>query len=65
MFLDLIIFMLFLAIMFVPTFVAYHRKLKRKVACLVINILFGWTIIFWIPILMWSMLSSATENQSS
>lgn len=61
MLIDLVIFLLAICILFIPTFIAYNRKLKRRVACLVVNILFGWTIIVWIPLLIWTMLTSATE----
>ena len=56
-----VIFILALLVMFIPTFVAFKRNLKRRYACLVVNILFGWTILLWIPILIWSLLTSAVE----
>ena len=59
--LDILVFLIFLAILFVPTYIAYHRNLKRRFACFWVNLLFGWTMIFWIPILIWSLLTSATE----
>lgn len=58
---TLVMFLLFLAILFIPTFVAYKRNLKRRLACLWVNILFGWTVIVWVPLLIWAMLTSATE----
>lgn len=62
MLIDLLMFILFLCILFIPTFVAYNRNLKRRLACFWVNLLFGWTIIVWIPLLIWSMLTSATET---
>jgi len=61
MLLDLFMLVLFLIFLFVPTYIAYHRNLKRRFACFWVNLLFGWTIIIWIPLLIWSMLTSATE----
>lgn len=61
MLLDLFIVILFIAAMFVPTYIAYSRKLKRRFACFWINLLIGWTIIGWIPLIAWAALSSAVE----
>ena len=52
---------LILLIMFIPTFIAYRRNLKRKFACFWVNLFLGWTIIVWIPLVAWAMLTSAIE----
>ena len=59
---GLIVFIVFLFILLIPSIIAYKRKLKRRFACLCINIIFGWTVIFWILLLTWSMLTSAVEG---
>lgn len=59
---TVIMFLLFLIFMFVPTYIAYRRNLKRRVACLVINVLVGWTIIGWLPLVAWAALTSAVEK---
>lgn len=61
MLIDLIILLLMILIMFVPSIIAFNRNLKRRWACLIVNVLFGWTIIAWVPLLVWSMLTSAVE----
>jgi hypothetical protein len=61
MLLDLFMVMFFIAVMFVPTYIAYKRKLKRRLACFWINLLVGWTIIGWIPLIAWAALTSAVE----
>lgn len=61
MLLEIFMIVIFIVVLFVPSFVAYKRNLKRRVACLWVNALFGWTIIVWVPLLIWSMLTSATE----
>lgn len=58
---ELLFFLLAVFVLFIPTIIAFKRKLKRRIACLIVNILFGWTIIVWIPLLIWTMLTSATE----
>ena len=62
MFVDLIIFLIYLAVLFAPSVIAYRRKLKRRLPCLLINIFLGWTVVFWLPILIWSLLTSAVEE---
>jgi len=62
MFVDFVVFLLVWCIMFSPTFIAYNRKLKRRFACFWINLLLGWTVIIWIPLLIWSLLTSAIET---
>jgi len=61
MFVQLILFLLVIAAIFIPTFIAYHRKLKRRFACLIVNLLFGWIILVWVPLVIWTALSNATE----
>jgi hypothetical protein len=62
MLLDLLMIVFFIAVMFVPTFIAYKRNLKRRFACFWINLLVGWTIIGWIPLIAWAALTSAIET---
>lgn len=57
-----VMFILFLIIMFVPTYIAYRRNLKRRFACIFINILVGWTVIGWLPLIAWACLTSAVEK---
>ena len=47
----------FLIIIFMPTLIAFSRHLKHKNICFWTNLFLGWTIIFWIPLLVWSMFS--------
>ncbi|MFI5405769.1 MAG: superinfection immunity protein [Nitrososphaerales archaeon] len=50
-------------IIFIPTMIAFYRNLTRRWACLVVNALLGWTGIFWFPILIWSLLTSAVDRK--
>lgn len=58
---EFVVVILALLVMFIPTFVAYRRNLKRRFACFWINLLIGWTIIGWIPLIAWASLTSAVE----
>ncbi len=42
---------------FVPTMVAAHRG-HRITVILLLNILFGWSIIGWFALLLWALLSA-------
>jgi Superinfection immunity protein len=60
-----VIVLIILGLIFVPTYIAFARKLQRRVAILILNILVGWTGIGWIVLLIWSVASSATERQAA
>lgn len=62
MFIDFLMLVLLLVVMFIPSIVAFHRDLKRKWACLILNILLGWTVYLWPILLVWSLLTSATNK---
>mgnify|MGYP002677113770 CR=1 FL=1 len=49
-----IVLLLLLAVYFIPTYVAYKRNHRNKVPILVVNILFGWTLIGWGGALAWA-----------
>ena len=42
---------------FLPTIIAAHRG-HRVTGILLLNFLFGWTVIAWFGLLLWSLLSS-------
>ena len=46
--------LLFLGIHFLPTFVAVVRQQRHAVLIFVLNILFGWTVIGWLVLLIWA-----------
>jgi hypothetical protein len=59
MFGEVIVLILLLLVMFLPTFIARSRNHKHKTVCIWVNLLVGWTIIGWIPLLVWSLMSKA------
>jgi hypothetical protein len=60
--LELIAFVFVVFVMFIPTFVARSRHLARRDACFWINLFLGWTVIFWVPLLMWALLTNSVEQ---
>ncbi len=64
MIIDILVFLLSLVVMFIPTAIAFNRNLKRRWACLIVNLLFGWTIFIWVGLLIWSSLTSAIKEES-
>jgi len=40
---------------FLPSFIAFSRRAKNAFLILVLNILFGWTGIIWIVLLLWAL----------
>lgn len=50
----LIVLILFLAIYFVPTMVAYGRSHNNALAIAVLNVFIGWTLLGWIVATTWA-----------
>lgn len=55
---DIILFVVMLVVMFLPTFIANAREHKNTGVCFWINLLLGWSAIVWLPLLVWSLVSS-------
>ena len=52
-----LIFALLIALYFVPAICAFNRDSKNSGAILVLNILFGWTLIGWVACFIWAFAS--------
>ena len=50
-----LIFLMFLLIYFLPSMVAFNRRHRQRIAILALNFLLGWTVLFWILSLVWSL----------
>lgn len=57
----LIILIPFLAIYFLPTFIALGRKKSNQTAIILLNLFLGWTFVGWIVSLVWA----CTSNNNS
>ena len=53
---DLMIIILIFAAYFLPTFVAFLRQHKNKLAIFLLNLLLGWTALGWVGSLIWSIM---------
>ena len=54
-----------LAIVFIymlPTFIAFGREHPRRQDIAVVNILVGWTLIGWIAVFLWALLTRVEDQ---
>ena len=49
---------------FLPTIVSVKRKAHHDAAIVLLNILLGWTLVFWVAALLWAM-SDETEKEAA
>ena len=57
-----VVALLFLAVYFLPTFVAVARKKVNKGAIFVLNLFLGWSLIGWVVALVWALSSPETSE---
>ncbi|MCL6520793.1 MAG: superinfection immunity protein [Firmicutes bacterium] len=50
----LLVFVAAIALYFVPAIVAYRRRAEPRLAILLLNLFFGWTLLIWILLLIWA-----------
>ena len=61
---DLIVFVCMVLLYFLPFFIARSRNHKNTQTVFWINLLLGWVIIFWIPLIIYSLASDAQQIQT-
>lgn len=54
--LDMIAITSIFAVYFLPSFIAFSRDHKNKVAIFLLNLLLGWTVLGWVGSLVWSVM---------
>jgi hypothetical protein len=59
MFVDVLVLICLLLVMFLPYFIVRSRKHKNQTVVFWINLILGWTVIFWLPLLVYSLVSDA------
>ena len=60
-----LIFALFaLSIYFVPTIIAFFNNSKNALGVFVINLMFGWTVLFWVVAFIWACASGREKPES-
>jgi Superinfection immunity protein len=52
---DLLVALFVLILYFVPTIIAHMRDVRAYAKIFFINLFFGWTLIGWIAVLIWSV----------
>jgi len=52
--------LLTLIVYLIPVFIAFYRKLEKRILLTFINILLGWTFIVWIACIVWAILGKTT-----
>jgi len=62
MFIDILMVVLFICLVFVPTVIAFKRNLKHRWACFLIDLLFGWIFFVWVPLIIWSVLTNTVDT---
>jgi len=55
-------FVILMLIVFSPTIVARCRNLKHIIICFWINLLLGWSIFFWLPLLVYTIFSQGVNK---
>jgi len=59
---ELFVLIFLIIFMFIPTLVGRARHIKHTVICFWINLFLGWSIIFWLPLLVWTFLTTDIET---
>ena len=53
---ELMIVILMFAAYFLPTFIAFLRQHRNKIAIFLLNLILGWTALGWVGSLIWSVM---------
>ena len=59
---ELLAFIFVVFIIFIPAIVARQRHLARRKACFWLNLFLGWTVVVWLPLLVWTLLTNSVEK---
>jgi hypothetical protein len=55
--LGLVLLFCLIVLYFIPALVAFDRRHCNKASILVLNLLLGWTFVFWVAALVWALTS--------
>ena len=61
---DLIAYLILLAIYFLPFLIALGRGIKNKVSVFFLNLFLGWTVVGYLVLLFYASLTDVKTNQS-
>lgn len=51
-----------LILYFLPSIIAWHSKKPNFLAIFVLNIFLGWTLVFWVLALVWSLYKTSEKK---
>jgi hypothetical protein len=60
---PLVLFLLLLAVYFLPAYVAYRRFHPNAVPILLLNLFLGWTLVGWVAALVWAAMAHSNIPQ--
>lgn len=60
-----VVFVLAVAVYFLPTIIAFKRNHPSRVAILLVNLVFGFTVIAWFLCLVWSCTNNGKSGQQA
>ena len=61
---ELISFLILVAIYFIPFLIALGRGIKNKVSVFFLNLFLGWTVVGYLVLLFYASLTDVKTNQS-
>ena len=60
--LIIIVVSIFIAIYFIPAFIANYREHHNKVPIIILNVFLGWSLLGWVAALVWATTSTITNQ---
>jgi hypothetical protein len=60
---PLVLFLLLVAVYFLPAYVAYRRFHPNAVPILLLNLFLGWTLVGWVAALVWAAMAHSEIPQ--
>jgi Superinfection immunity protein len=59
---NIIMLLLIVLIYMLPTLIAFGREHPHRQDIIVVNLLLGWTLIGWIAVFLWALLTRTEEE---
>jgi len=60
---SIMILIIFLALYFLPTFIAFGRGKVNALSVLLLNIFLGWTLVGWVVSLVWAVKTDLIDKE--
>jgi hypothetical protein len=62
---SVVLLILIVALYMLPTLIAFARDHPRRGAITLVNVLFGWTLIVWIIVFVWALMTPSNALEIS